>query len=303
MNSVYNKGVTRLMLALCMMGMSLPACTSDDALSGDNESPKAVKVAISTRAAETNPWTANDVITLQAYAGETTQSASYTFDGTSTWSTEAGLYWSSYKETLDFLGYYPSTTEGLAFTLPTDQSDATKLHAADYMTTDRIYGESNIDANGTEVNFPFNHRMVKIVMNVTYGAEYDGNLPTLSAESILSQGSGVTVTVNTADGSTPTAVTKTGDAVLVQPLIGTNTEGKPCYTALVTPGILTKGSTILMILAVNGEMRQATYNGDLTQLESGKAYSFNVKIGEDIITITDGIENPWGSGWGSDTEL
>lgn len=310
MRHIYDKATAGMMMAVCAMGIGLSACDSDNALQDDAaDTAAAVKVNISTRAAgETNSvWSDNDVITLQAYnSGVTTKSQTATCTyaaATSTWSNTTGaLYWNSYLTPLDFMGYYPTTAtaDGLAFAIPTDQSDAAKLHAADYMTTDRKYDVSNTTANGTQVDFTFAHRLVKVVLNLTYANEYDGNLPTLSNAAVFSLGSGVKVTFNT-DNATTSTVTATGTATAVKPAATMDGTKVTTYTALVAPGTITGniiGNTLIS-LAVNGKVFWAGYKGSITTLESGKAYSFNLKVGLDKLELTSMTTYP--GGWGAES--
>lgn len=287
MKNKMNKGALHLMLALCTMG-SLAACSSDDVLSNISETDDAVKITVSTRNGETgtteNPWIVNDTIVLSLIDYQT---ATYQWNGKA-WSSDSILCWPEVQTKCSFMGYYPTTAtnDGLSFTIPTDQSDAAKLHAADYMTTDRLYDvEKSSDPDKQLIDLNFYHRLAKVVINITsYGSEFDAATPIFTYENILSQGNGVNVVANSTNDS-QSAVEKTGELVGVKPFKETNKEGKPCYTALVSPTTV-DNSTTLMIFCVNDDLRYVTYPNTLQELESGNTYTFNVKVGLHQVEIT-----------------
>jgi hypothetical protein len=302
MNTFYDKGILPLLFTV-FLGTGLTACDSDLTDTTDGTAQE-VKLNIITRNGESTPWSLGNDIRIDAYSAididQPSQTCTYIYQNNGSWTAQndGKLLWSIYGESLNFIGWAPSTA-GTTFTLPKNdtseynQSSDALLYAADLMTTDKIL-QSN--TNSQAVDFSFQHRLCKVTFQIeTYGTEFGSTLPNIDEVRILSQNSGVELDYANSQDGTP-AVTVQGSAISIIPLATiVPTTHLNTYTAIVTPCALTSGSTVIMNLMVNDKLLAVKYSGNLEKLESGKAYSFKLKVGKDVVTIeSSGISiNGW----------
>lgn len=119
-------------------------------------------------------------------AGKNKSDAIYKTDGNDNWSPVDDnnyLVWQG-SDANTFYGIYPATASYTAFTLPTDQSNAAKLAAADWMTDDYEKAKSN-----GFVTLDFQHRLAKVTVKITkWNSEYADADKLVSEPSIYSKG-------------------------------------------------------------------------------------------------------------------
>ena len=92
-----------------------------------------------------------------------------TADGTN-WTTTDAMVWNSSSKNI-FQAWYPVAEYSSydMFTIPTAQSDATKLASADWMTAST--GEIDKPGNGV-LDLYFQHRLAKVTVNLTFSSQY-----------------------------------------------------------------------------------------------------------------------------------
>lgn len=165
------------------------------------------------------------------------------------------------------------------FMIPDNQSDEAKLHQADFMV-----GETTITSKDTPLDFKLKHKLCKVIFNVTtYGDEFGGVAPVISSPYIISQ--------NAVVGSNAPNNRVSGK---ISPLITTLPNGMPSYTAIVSPAVITPQRPKMMELTVNGKRLNVLYKSDNNfNLEEGSVYTFNLKVGKDIATISSVTITPW----------
>ena len=198
--------------------------------------------------------------------------ATYTFNGT-TWNTADAFVWNSGSATNQFLAWYPANAAYDEFTLPADQSDDSKLAAADWMSASTAEMEKPAD---NTLNLAFEHKLAKVTVQITEFASQFGDNPYLTAATIYSLRDEY-VTVNGG----------------IKPVLGGN-----AAIAIVCPGKYAPGSKLMEITI--SEPTGETYldvpvNAFLTDtgLEAGKHYTFSLKVGKDAISITKVNVEPW----------
>lgn len=294
----------RILVATIVTTAILAACSNEmnptDVSPGEPQAVAVRFIAPSVGQAEVeNPWQENDQVTVTP---QTEPDGAITFgytkqeDETYVWQNilEGGDNYFKAILPASFTAYYPTTegTDGSTFTLPNisndhaDQSSAALLHAVDYMTA-----PATTVASGQGVlNLTLAHRLCRLTFVVTeYGSEFNGIKPTLEDVLILSQSRTVGLTYK----DDQVKVATTGSPVWISPLIGTNASDQPTYTAIVTPCDLASGTTELMSLTVNNISLPVKYKGNLAKLTSGSAYTFNLKVGKDCVTVTESVVTGW----------
>lgn len=86
---------------------------------------------------------------------------------TATWTSDSPLLWCGGMENT-FHAVYPETADYSSFTVPSDQSDATKLASADWMTGEKtIEWSENVDTN-EPISFEMKrHNAMVVISNIT----------------------------------------------------------------------------------------------------------------------------------------
>ena len=275
-------------IALAALTLSFAACEKENDFQGVSDHD-AVKInatigALQTRVAYSGEdgipsFEANDQIRVINYtrAGKNKSDAIYKTDGIDNWSPvddDNYLVWQG-VDANTFYGIYPATASYTAFTLPTDQSGAAKLAAADWMTDD--YEEPKSDGF---VTLDFQHRLTKVTVKITqWNSEYADAEKVVSEPSIYSKGmeleaaygDNVQITAGDNGGTISAATTATyGYTAIVMPAAYTSTD--QIFTFNVD-------GTLLTVLAGN--------NSTLTEgLEAGKHYTFSLKVGKGAVSIS-----------------
>ena len=267
-------------IVLAAMALAFAACTHEEDFTPQMDSD-AVKInatigAMQTRVAYEDDGATNfingDEICVQNILRENKNIATYTFDGT-TWATIDALVWNGGTAESQFQAWYPATASFDEFTLPTDQNSIEELPAADWMTAST---SAMVKPADKTINLAFEHKLAKITVQVTEFATQFGDDPYLTAATIYSL-SDEYVTVNGG----------------IKPVLGGN-----AATAIVCPGKYTPGSN-LMEVTIFDDGRQINLNVPVnafltdTGLEAGKHYTFSLKVGKDVISITKVNVEPW----------
>ena len=267
-------------IVLAAMALTFAACTQEDDFTpqtdGDAVKINATIGRLQTRVAYEDDGATNfingDQICVQNILRETKNVATYTFDG-STWITTDALVWNGGTAESQFQAWYPATASFDEFTLPTDQNSIEELPAADWMIAST---SAMVKPADKTINLAFEHKLAKVTVQITEFTSQFGDDPRLMAATIYSL-SDEYVTVNGG----------------IKPVLGGN-----AATAIVCPGKYTPGSN-LMEVTIFDDGRQINLNVPVnafltdTGLEAGKHYTFSLKVGKDVISITKVNVEPW----------
>ena len=264
-------------IALAALTLSFAACEQEDinpAVQGD---PDEVKInatigALQTRVAYgengATTFTNGDAIKVVNLMRTSKNEATYTTTDGTNWTTTDAMVWNSSSKN-KFQAWYPvaeySSYE--TFTIPTDQSDATKLASADWMTA----STEEIDKPGNGVlDLSFQHRLAKVTVNLTFGSQYPKGYQHVSDFTFYT------------NEETQQAIT---------PLANSETS----YTAILRPGEYADEDDFIYLMMDNfdehyvlGKTTTAAIN-----LEAGKHYKFSLKVGKDVVSIEDVTVADW----------
>lgn len=265
-------------IALAALTLSFAACEQEDFNSVMQDGADAVKINatignMQTRVAYSGDngvtnFVNGDAIKVVNLMRTSKNEATYTTTDGTNWTTTDAMVWNSSLKN-KFQAYYPvaeySSYE--TFTIPTDQSDATKLASADWMTAST--GEIDKPGNGV-LDLSFQHRLAKVTVNLTFSSQYpEGNQYV----------------------SDFTFYTNEQTQQAITPLANSETS----YTAILRPGEYADESYFIYLMMDNidehyvlGKTTTAAIN-----LEAGQHYTFTLKVGKDVVSIDDVTVADW----------
>lgn len=160
--------------ALALVTLGLTACQQEEDFAPQGGSDE-IRVSFTTDAIQTrvntlgtgNKWENGDQILV--YNTSNRMDATFTasvVDESASWTQEKKLYWEG-DGSNTLLASYPAGSEYGSFTLPTDQSDETKLKSADYMNAYCVSSKSQ-----GAVTFAMKHRMAMLTATYDFKNEF-----------------------------------------------------------------------------------------------------------------------------------
>ena len=265
-------------IALAALTLSFAACEQEDinpAVQGDPDAVKInatignmqTRVAYSGDNGVTN-FVNGDAIKVVNLMRTSKNEATYTTTDGTNWTTSDAFVWNSSSKNT-FQAWYPVAEYSSydAFTIPTDQSDATKLASADWMTAST--GEIDKPGNGV-LDLNFQHRLAKVTVNLTFNSQYPEGYQHVSDFTFYT------------NEETQQAIT---------PLANSETS----YTAILRPGEYADESSFIYLMMDNfdehyvlGKTTTSAIN-----LEADKHYTFTLKVGKDVVSIDEVTVADW----------
>ena len=200
----------------------------------------------------------------------------YAFDG-SAWNPENSKFLKWTSSSMTFTAYYP-VADGVdenTFAVPTDQTDASKIAAADYMTYSASVARAQ-DHNG--VNLQMQRKMARIVINPIVQNQFAGYTVTA-----------VTVHGNTAGYSGGT--TTTGDLAVNA---YKHTDGK--FYALLSPTTANNDNYFIDVTVTKGSVSETLQAKGIPATTAGNSYAVSLTVGRNVANITGITINEWTSG-------
>ena len=205
-----------------------------------------------------------------------------TADGTNWTQSEGLVLWAS--GTNEFSAYMPATAAIEPFLIPEDQSTIEKLKSADYMTA-----TASVEKGG-DVNLQFAHQLTKVTLNISYTNQYTGN-EVVSALKIVKIAN-----------STPNSnlIKQAGEGYVPYPFVADkklSEVAQQSYTAIVIPGSYYDSGTYsyFLTMTIGGTEVKLKANNFLQTmaLQAGKAYTFNVQVGENQANVSTVSVRAW----------
>ena len=264
-------------IALAALTLSFAACEQEDinpAVQGDPDAVKInatignmqTRVAYSGDNGVTN-FVNGDAIKVVNLMRTSKNEATYTTTAGTNWTTTDAMVWNSSSKNI-FQAWYPVAEYSSydTFTIPTDQSDATKLASADWMTAST--GEIDKPGNGV-LALSFQHRLAKVTVNLTFSSQYPEGYQHVSDFTFYT------------NEQTQQAITALANS-------------ETSYTAILRPGEYADESYFIY-LTMDG-IEEHDVLGKTTaaiNLEAGKHYTFTLKVGKDVVSIDDVTVADW----------
>ncbi len=259
------------------MAMTLAACSTNDIADiTANDADNVVNIASVTRSGETGNTTAQQM-TAPFHLVNVTQmakfdmkyEADYTFDN-NTYSVNGLVVWcNSYDN--EFKAFSPLHTSAnnasyTTFTIPTDQSTADKLAAADWMTATATSTKAAA-TDGLSLNFE--HRNAKLHFDVTV----KDDAAALTSEDI-------TVIGNITPYYSANESNKTIEAIVA-----------PVSADEITSS--TSRPTLISFRLAGGDEISVPLPTSISQIEAGKQYNFSITVGHNTLTISSVSVTDW----------
>ena len=285
-------------LSLLIGGLSLSACSNEEIHMDDARVALQVTSGIQTRAYDAT-WEANDEIGIfgftqgdapaQAYTNvryvTTGGNGRFTPDGTT-------IYLPTDGSSLDFVAYYPHTTDLENGIYTVDVENQSDLSTIDLMAA----GTQTADRSKNTVAFNFEHKLSKIVFNFTAGVGMDESELAGMKVQLTNQQTLATFNATQPDGevvvgtNTPATLTLNTDAD------GTSSEG------IVLPSANFDGMTLHLELSDGSSF----FNWDLNnskadKFEAGKKYVYDITVNRSGLGVTATITD-WTPGNGENGE-
>ena len=209
-------------------------------------------------------FTDGDAIKVQNVNRTTKNHATYTYsESESKWSItgEDKLYWGVQSENT-FNACYPTTASYDSFTIPTDQSSADALAAADWMTA------TTTASRNSTVALPFKHNLAKVTVTIKgWTNEY------LEYEKVINS-----LKLNSLSGKMPANNTATW--------VNTNVkETNKSFVAIIAPGTYNKESDIMQVYVNDSQTPLPVKTSEALTLEANKAYNFKLTVGKNLTEI------------------
>ena len=265
-------------IALAALTLSFAACEQEDinpAVQGDPDAVKInatignmqTRVAYSDDNGVTN-FVNGDAIKVVNLMRTSKYEATYTTTDGTNWTTTDAMVWNSSSKN-KFQAWYPVAEYSSydAFTIPTDQSDATKLASADWMTAST--GEIDKPGNGV-LDLSFQHRLAKVTVNLTFSSQYPKGFQHVSDFTFYT------------NEETQQAITALANS-------------ETSYTAILRPGEYADESYFIYLMMDDIEEHYVLGKTTTSAInfEAGKHYTFTLKVGKDVVSIDDVTVADW----------
>lgn len=290
--------------------LGLAACQQEDTLaSAYDTDPNAVKISASIAGVDNVQtrintdgtgaiWTNGDMIEVgNTSTGSVNNKRKAIYVYTDKWAPSGEEYtvWADGENT--FEAYYPyesgNTVNSFAmFDLPNDQSEVAKISKADWMLATATQTKT---ATNKAVNLVFFHQFAKVTVKIV---GYNDEFTTLPG---IADVTSPTFTLTTMPEVFPLKTVAVQDnSATIAALKVEGNESKHSFTAVLLPGKYSAGGGFFQF-----KVGSTTYKANVpasgtltTGIEGGKAYTFNLTVGKDMMTIGSVTVEDWGeSDW------
>ena len=266
-----------------LMAMGFTACTQNEdmtpTLKGQEINATFSVGGMQTRVntlGDGNNWDNNDRISVQqTYGDKTTKTGEYKYvevNGLYRWEPTVRLRWER-EERCELIAWYPSDiTNPYIYNLHTDQSDVTKLKAAD------LINGYWYDVPYDYVDIPMKHRMSMVTIVYHVGTADYPNMD-ISEPQVYSKNNSVRFFRDQDQGKF-VMNTPSGNPAWVQACI--HDDGM--FSAIVIPGSYIKDERFLKFKI--GDKNFYAKMKINTEFQEGQRYTYKLDVGKDIVKLT-----------------
>ena len=266
-----------------LMAMGFTACTQNEDMAPTLKGQE-INVTFSVGGMQTrvntlghgNNWDNNDRISVQqTYGDKTTKTGEYKYvevNGLYRWEPTVRLRWER-EERCELIAWYPSDiTNPYIYNLHTDQSDVTKLKAADLINGYWYHVPYDY------VDIPMKHRMSMVTIVYHVGTADYPNMD-ISEPQVYSKNNSVRFFRDQDQGKF-VMNTPSGNPAWVQACI--HDDGM--FSAIVIPGSY-KTNEIFLKFKIGDKNFHAKMRTD-TEFQEGYRYTYKLDVGKDIVKLT-----------------
>lgn len=268
---------------MSLMAMGFTACTQNEDMAPTLKGQE-INATFSVGGMQTrvntlghgNSWENEDLISvLQIFGDETTKTGEYKYveeNGLASWEPTKKLRWEQVGKR-DLIAWYPSDiTNPFIYNLHIDQSDETKLKAAD------LINGYWYDVPKDYVDIPMKHRMSMVTIVYHVGTADYPNMD-MSEPQVYSKHNSVRFGRDQIHGQFEMS-TPTGNPDWVQAC--KHDDGM--FSAIVIPGSY-KAGEIFVKFKIGDQNFHAKMKSD-TDFEEGKRYTYKLDVGKDKVELT-----------------
>ncbi len=220
-------------------------------------------------------------------------------DEVTTWTPSEKLYWDD-KGEHKLVVNYPADTGWVwdRWYVSADQSTLEKLKAADHMNA-MWKGNPTTDP----INLNLKHRLSMVTVTYTFASEF-ADEPDITPE-VYSNTQYMLFDINTLERRN--VEWQEDHAIWVTPYQHDGANGEKQFTAIVSPDAYSAGDEFIRI-TIGDQVLTAKMPNDIT-FEEGTYYSFDLKVGKDVVTIEQVSVNgnvpsiTFSEGWNNEKEL
>ena len=266
-----------------LMAMGFTACTQNEDMAPTLKGQE-INVTFSVGGMQTrvntlghgNNWDNNDLISVQqTYGDKTTKTGEYKYveeNGLYRWEPTVRLRWER-EERCELIAWYPSDiTNPYIYNLHTDQSDVTKLKAAD------LINGYWYDVPYDYVDIPMKHRMSMVTIVYHVGTADYPNMD-ISEPQVYSKNTSVNF-FRDKDQERFVMSSPTGNPDWVKACI--HDDGM--FSAIVIPGSY-KTDEIFLKFKIGDKNFHAKMKSD-TDFQEGQRYTYKLDVGKDKVELT-----------------
>ena len=282
-----------------LMAMGFTACTQNEdmtpTLKGQEINATFSVGGMQTRVntlGDGDSWENNDLISVQqTYGDKTTKTGEYKYvevNGLYRWEPTVRLRWER-EERCELIAWYPSDiTNPYIYNLHTDQSDVTKLKAAD------LINGYWYDVPYDYVDIPMKHRMSMVTIVYHVGTADYPNMD-ISEPQVYSKNTSVNFFIDQDQGQFVMS-TPSGNPAWVQAC--KHDDGM--FSAIVIPGSYIKDERFLKFKI--GDKNFYAKMKINTEFQEGYRYTYKLDVGKDIVKLTQ-ISVDDLTGWTNEEDL
>ena len=282
-------------LALMMFAAGLAACSNaDDNLQeyGNYPTDGVVRISPTSAMAFSRASSAYDGETLGLclqYGGADRYNTDFVrWDNVAgKWEASSQMLWKSATDAVDVYAYAPyqgspSNLTSLPFAITPDQTAGTGLADLVYEAISGFVPATGLDASQS-LAIDFNHALVKLTVNLSFGDEFDGNGQTVKNVKLNQTASSVTINLNTGDVAL---------AANAQPqdIFMHATDDANKYEAVFYPSDGQQiGAKMIDVTMSDDKVYQFVVPAAGIDFKAGKAYEMNLKVGKDKMTLSNSL--------------
>lgn len=284
---------------MSLMAMGFTACTQNEDMTPTLKGQE-INATFSVGGMQTrvntlghgNNWENNDLISVQqTYGDKTTKTGEYKYveeNGLYRWEPTVRLRWER-EERCELIAWYPSDiTNPYIYNLHTDQSDVTKLKAAD------LINGYWYDVPKDYVDIPMKHRMSMVTIVYHVGTADYPNMD-ISEPQVYSKNTSVNFFRDKDQGQFVMSTPK-GNPDWVKACI--HDDGM--FSAIVIPGSYIKDEKFLKFKI--GDKNFYAKMKINTEFQEGERYTYKLDVGKDIVKLTQ-ISVDDLTGWTNEDDL
>ncbi len=216
-------------------------------------------------------------------------------DNGATWSPASQMLWEGANQMVNISAYAPHVAgvtdiTAIPFTIGTNQTSG--VVSSDLLGFFVQGYQPYVNNHKFSILLTFNHILSKLTLAFTLGSQFDGENLTITSVKLL--GTNTAVVYNAKDKTVKDAA-----SVAIAPISMMRIDNTNSYTAILAPQMVIAGSPMIEVTLSNGSTYRYTAATGGHTFATGTAYTMNLKIGKDKITIDGNVAV---TDWGTDTD-